>query len=71
MITVRFPTGVSITYNAAHYVEHPERYWKLYDKAPDKGGDLIAIIQASAGAILEFPAPCRIENPDEEWEPMP
>ncbi len=64
MITVRFPTGVSLTYNADWYTQHPrEDGWKIYDRMPEKGGTIIAMIQPSAGAIMEWSAPCRIENP--------
>ena len=63
MITVRFPTGMSITYNCGWYIQHPADRWAIYDKDPAKGGLLIAMIQASAGALVEWTAPCRIENP--------
>lgn len=29
MITVRYPTGVAVTYNTAHYVDRGVNEWRL------------------------------------------
>ena len=60
-MTVRFPNGQAVTYNRAHYLSYSKNgNWELYT---EYGGDWIASIQKSAGAILETEAPCSIENP--------
>ncbi len=60
-MTVRFPNGQAVTYNRAGYLSYKDdSEWELYT---ENGGDWIASIQKSAGAILETEAPCSIENP--------
>lgn len=65
MITVRYPTGVCLVYNNAHFLRHGNGTWSIYTGDPDKGGDHIAFIQASAGVVVDWTPPCRIENPAE------
>ena len=60
-VTVRFPNGQALTYNAGWYVSWQGGRARLYDKAPDKGGDLIASLPSDA--IIEWQPPCKIENP--------
>jgi hypothetical protein len=61
-ITVRYPTGIVVTYNDAHFLTHGEGQWKLSDKDPSKGGRYVAFIQASAGVIVEFDRACKVET---------
>ena len=61
MITVRYPNGQAISYNDATYLVHGVNEWILY-KDKDKKYQ-IAFIQASAGIIVEFYAPCSVRNP--------
>lgn len=63
MLTVRYPNGQTIQYNEATYLEHDAYGSRIFNK---KGGDQIARVQHSAGAILEFDSPCRISNAIEE-----
>lgn len=60
MITVRYPSGVAITYNRARFLTRGPSGWNLYTK---EEGEWICSIQESAGVIVEAQAPCRIENP--------
>ena len=62
MMWVQFPSGVRVKYNAANYVIHGSGEWKLCDKDPAKGGSVIAVIQATAGAIVEICESCHVEN---------
>lgn len=58
MITVRFPNGYSLQYNAAAYVEYmtaPHRA-RLRTR---KNGPIVAIVYLSTGALIEFEKPCR------------
>lgn len=58
MMTVRYPNGQAIQYNDAMFLEHGNgTTWVLRKK---QGGDPLAFIQASAGAIVEFVYPCRV-----------
>lgn len=59
MMTVRFPNGQAVTYNDAHFIEHSPVTWRLMDK---EGGRCLAIIQASAGVIVDLVRPCKVEN---------
>lgn len=57
-VTVRLPNGLALTYNAA-------KTWRVEQSGnisllDDDGGDIIATIQASAGAVIEFDEPCTI-----------
>jgi len=63
MLTVRFPGGVAVQYDAAHYLLRDGAGWHLYTAAPDKGGQWVASIELSAGAVVEAVGACRIENP--------
>lgn len=60
MITVRFPNGQAVQYNTATCITRENGEWKLYTTAPDKGGALVAMIQASAGVLCEWVYPCRV-----------
>ena len=58
MITVRFPSGFSVQYNAATFVKGPaEGVNRLYTA---ENGVLIARIPADC--IIEFKPPCRTYN---------
>ena len=61
MMTVRFPNGQALQYNDAMNLAHGNN--EEYILRKKKGGDAIAFIQASAGAIVEFVQPCRVYNP--------
>lgn len=63
MLTVRFPTGVSIRYNQAGFVRYTESAWELYTKDPAKGGTWVASISPHSGAIVEAVPACAVENP--------
>lgn len=63
MLTVRFPSGVSFTYNNANFVYRTDNGWQLYTTDPKNGGEWVASIQNSAGCTIEASKPCRIENP--------
>ena len=57
-LTVRLPSGRTVTYRTANYVEYGDRGWLLWtskeDKEEDKAGSFVALIQPSAGAIVEY-----------------
>jgi len=61
MITVSFPSGLAVTYNNGWFLVREPQAWLIYNKEPTKGGTLIASIQASAGALVEWEAPCKVE----------
>ena len=66
MFIVRFPSGVSITYNTAQFLRYrdDQRRWILYTSDPDKpGAEWVASIQPSSGAIVESIHACTVENP--------
>lgn len=61
MITVRFPTGVTIQYNAACYVERHAEYSDLYEKNDKTGW----VAQVPNSALIEIKQPCRVyRSPD-------
>lgn len=64
MLTVRFPDGTAVQYNAANYLVHGERVWNLYSN--DTKTEWIASIQPSSGAIVERVPACRVYNPSRE-----
>jgi len=61
MMTVRFPNGQALQYNEALWLDYEHNGTWVLRKA--KGGDCVAFIQASAGAIVEFRSPCRVSHP--------
>lgn len=62
MMTVRFPTGLAITYNDARLVYYNDRHWELYTGDKANGGRFIATIQPSAGAVVEVVPPCVVST---------
>ena len=62
---VRYPNGVSITYNDATFLVYGVNAWKVYTADPERGGKWVASIMPSAGAMVEVSPPCKIENPAE------
>lgn len=71
MITVRFPSGLSVTYNDANYLTHSSTAHQLWQRknAAGQGEGFIASIQSSAGAIVEYVKPCRVERVAENLTP--
>ena len=57
MLTVRFPNGVAVTYNAANHLEYRNTCLVLRAK---EGGQWLASIANSSGAIVEAVAPCKV-----------
>lgn len=62
MFTVRYPNGQAVQYNEANYVIYGDKVWELYTK---ENGITVALIQQSAGVIVEFQPACSIQNPME------
>lgn len=62
MMTVRFPTGVSVVYNDANYLKYDAVVWELYTKNPDCGGTWICSIPANTNCVVEHLPACRVEN---------
>ena len=62
-MTVRFPNGQAVQYNSAHYLLRTESGWVL---KTSETGTFVAFIQLSAGAIVEFSAPCRVYDAVQE-----
>jgi hypothetical protein len=60
MLTVRYPNGQKLRFNNAHHLLYSETEWCLYESEKQK--KLIAIIQPSAGVIVEFVSPCFVEK---------
>ena len=59
MITVRFASGFSVTYNQAYWVETREgNPLRLKDC---EGGEIIAMVPTTA--LVEFSSPCAMSNP--------
>lgn len=61
MITLRFPTGFSIQYNAANFLQQRgsgERV--LYTDDPNRGGQWVASVYGDC--IVEVRKPCRTYN---------
>jgi len=64
MITVLFPSGVMATYNDLTFIQHgDDTTWILCDKNPSEGGKKKVFIQKSAGAVVSFVEPCRVQMP--------
>lgn len=59
MITIRYPTGLTITYRQANYLIHGDGNWLLYTR---KDGDFVAAIQKSAGVVADLGTACLTEN---------
>ena len=64
-LTVRFPTGVSIRYNQANFIQFTNsgNCMNLLTKPLDEGGKWIATVSIQGGVIVEAQSPCAIENP--------
>ena len=63
MMTVRYPSGVAVTYNGAGFLRYLNSGgMELYTADPDKGGKWIATVQAGAGATVEVRSPCKVET---------
>jgi hypothetical protein len=64
MMTVRYPSGLSITYNEANWLVYKtdSAAWELYTRNPKSGGFWVASIQNSAGALVEVRPACRVEQ---------
>lgn len=64
MITVRYPNGQTVRYNDAHqtYTQSNGDH-HIYTGNKDQGGTIIAVVQGSAGAVLEWTRPCEVSNP--------
>jgi hypothetical protein len=60
MITIRFPSGLSITYNNANYLYRELTKTVLYTKSVEEGGKFVA--QVLGDHVVEFEGPCKIEN---------
>lgn len=60
-MTVRYPTGLAVTYNDANFLTHGNNQWILSTADPDKGGRKLAFIQQTAGVVVEFVPACRAE----------
>lgn len=63
MMTVRFPSGLSITYNNANFINRSTDGIRLYPSMEDSHANInmIAFIQSSAGAVIESVIPCKTE----------
>ena len=57
MVTVRFPTGFSVQYNTATYVNYLDG--GTIRLRSGKDGPWIADIYTASGAIIEVSSPCR------------
>lgn len=62
MMTVRFPSGVAVTYNDATYLRYGARAQELYTKDPAAGGTWIASVPVATGCIVETCRPCKVEQ---------
>lgn len=65
MMTVRYPTGVAVTFNDANWlVPLNDGSWDLYTADPANGGRWVARVQGSAGATLEVIRAAKVETAD-------
>ena len=60
MITVRFPSGVSILYMEANYVHIADGVWRLMTK---ENGKVVVAVSPASGCVVEMARPAKIENP--------
>lgn len=60
MLTVRFPDGTSLQYNTATYVSYHNSHARLWTQ---NGGQWVATIFFSSGAVIEATTACRVYNP--------
>lgn len=63
MLTVRFPSGVSIRYNDANYTTRGDNFFQLYTKDPNQGGKWVATVSTQGGCVIEAIPACKVENP--------
>jgi hypothetical protein len=63
MVTVRYPSGLALTYNTGQFVIYSDRAWEIYTANPDQGGRLLVSVQESAGCLVELTKPCVIDAP--------
>jgi hypothetical protein len=61
VITIRFASGLAVTYNTATYAVREQSCVRLFTAEPDKGGRLVAY--APYEAIIEWTRPCTVEPP--------
>lgn len=62
MITIRYPNGQAISYNKAYTLYRETDAWMLYTTTKDKGGALVVAVQVTAGCVIEWSQPCKVEN---------
>lgn len=62
MMTVRFPSGVSVTYNDASWLKYGQHAHELFTADPSKGGLWIVSIPAGADCIIEARPCCKVEQ---------
>lgn len=62
MITLRFPSGVAVTYNDANFLQYKDPFVRLMTAAPEKQGRLVAVVPYSSGVVVGFVKPCRVED---------
>jgi hypothetical protein len=60
-LTVRFPSGVSMTYNDVNYIDWGDGE-RIYLKRKDEKGNFHwhATVLKSSGAVLEWVRPCQV-----------
>ena len=62
MITVRFPSGLAVTYNQANMIEWASDFASLKNKGT---GQLFATVNTGGGAIIEWNTPCEVKTPSQ------
>lgn len=63
MVRVRYPNGQVIQYNEATTLLREQNGWGIYANHGKKNERLFAYVQNSAGVIVEWATPCKVENP--------
>lgn len=62
MITVRFASGQSLQYNSGAQCTHDTFGTSIWNDTDHARRSLLAIVQDSAGAVIEWSQPCRVYN---------
>lgn len=62
MLVVRFPSGLTLTYHTANYVNTANNRFDLFTDKPSEGGQWVATVVGKDGVVIESQSASRVEN---------
>lgn len=62
MLVVRFPSGLTLTYHSANYINKANNRFDLFTDKPSEGGQWVATVVGEDGVVIESKSASRVEN---------